>query len=64
MKYDIGDTRRYLEIQGEHGDTRGSWIYRGYLEIQVVSGDTVRYLEIQLGTQRYRKVLEIAERSC
>ena len=40
MKYDIGDTGMYLEIQGEPGDTRGSWIYRGNLDIQ---GETLRY---------------------
>ena len=34
MKYDIGDTRGYLEIQG------GTLRYRGYLEIQGVPGDT------------------------
>ena len=41
MKYDIGDTGRYLEIRRY----RGTWIYKN-LEIQVVSGDTGRYLEI------------------
>ena len=51
MKYDIGDTGRYLEIRR----------YRGYLDIQEPgdTGSIWRYREVPgntLGTWRYREV--------
>ena len=49
MKYDIGDTGRYLEIRR----------YRGYLYIQE-PGDTGRYLE-NGDTGRYPEVRKVQE---